>query len=185
MNRRSFVQAGAFASIATPSLAFTQPTPEAASRDLVTHLVHDALRESSPMLVYAGLNFTPVSNETLLDIVDNDVSVSVWNDWNDDDLRDVFGAFMIGTSDEPMGMYRIFDTPDIAYDMLKSQIEEVEQGYVEVGGMRASRIVQADVVLASLRLWNVNIVGAHEDEALLPDVLLGMTKHLGTAIGAL
>lgn len=185
MNRRTLLQAVAAGAASAPALALSQSTPVAAYRDLVTHTVHHALRENAPILIYSGLNTTAVTDPTIIEFAGAVPEAKVWNDWNDHELRDVFGAFLISTANSPIGSYLIFDTPDIAYAAFAPTIASREHGYIDVGGMRASRLVDNDAVTASLRLWNVVINGVAEDESQLSEIMSGLVKHLGIAIGAL
>lgn len=186
MNRRNFLQTAAIGGAAVPGVTFAQDADEGlAPSELVVHTVHDAVRNSSPLQIYSGLLVTLDIDELLVEAAGRTPAVEVWNDWNDYDLRQVFGAFMVGTPDVSIGSYRIYDTPDIAHGVLQPAIDEIEQGYVPVGGYRASRMVAAGFAFTSLRIWNVIIdnVAANEEDA--SDVMLGMVRHLGRAVGAL
>lgn len=184
MNRRTFLQATGVSAAVAPSLAFAQDSDEGLGRELVVHTVVHHLRETSPLLIYSGLERTLEKDPLLVEAAGRSPAVEVWNDWNDHDLHKVFGAFTVGTPDVMLGSYRIFDTPDIAYAVHQPVIEELEQGYIPVGGTRASRLVVDDFTIASLRLWNVIIDGVL-DENESSDVMMGLVKHLGRAIGAI
>lgn len=186
MIRRTFIQAAAATSTRPRAFALAQDSDEGlGSRELVVHTVHNALRNSSPLLIYAGLQTTLGVNRLLVDAAGGEPAVEVWNDWNDYDLRQAFGAFTVGTPDVSLGSNRIFDTPDIAHGVHQPIVDEIEQGYVPVGGYRASFMAAGSVGFARLRLWNVIIDGFAESEDELSDVMLGLVRHLGQSIGAI
>lgn len=179
MNRRSFLQSSGVGLAAIT--ATSTPTLVSASRDLATHSIANALRETSPLLVYSALNEAMVNPR--LDQINSAAPITLWYDWNDEDLRSVFAAFLIGTEDEPLGSIRIFDTADIAWSVHQSAPEEIVAGYIDVGGMRATRVAYDDYVFVSLRLWNVIIDAVAPDNST--DIALGIVRQLGVAIGAL
>lgn len=185
MNRRTLLRAAAISSTVPPAMVLAQDADGDLYRELVIHTVHEALRKSSPLLIYSGLARTYDEEPLLTEAAGRHPAVEVWNDWNDTDLQQVFGAFTVGTPDITLGTYRIFDTPDIAHGVHQPMIDEFEQGYFAVGGVRASRLVDDDNVFVSLRIWNVIIDGVAEDERQTTDVMLGLVRHLGRAIGAI
>ena len=62
-------------------------------------------------------------------------------------------------------------------------VGEIERGFLDVGGVRASWMDAGGVGFGRMRLWNVLITGAGETDQETEDVMLGMVKHLGRAIG--
>lgn len=182
MNRRSLLQAATIGTVIGPARSLQQSTPVAASRDLVTHAVANALRETSPLLVYSGIKSTSVETPSLIEFAETTPEVEPWVDWNDEDLANVFAAFFVSTPNSSIGSIRIFDTPDIAWSVQRALPQEFTQGYMDVGGMRAVRVVAEDTTYVSLRLWNVIIDTIAPDET--SDIAMGMVKYLGTAIGA-
>lgn len=186
MNRRNFILTAAVAPITSPNLGFAQTPDEGlGSRELVVHTVHNALRNTSPLLIYSGLKTTLGLDPLLVKAAGREPAVEVWDDWNEPNLHQAFGAFTVGTPDIMLGWYRIFDTPDIAYGVHQPVVDEIEDGHVSVGGVRASWMDAGGVAFASLRLWNVIIEGGGENEEQMSDVMLGLVKHLGRAIGAI
>lgn len=186
MNRRHFLQTAAIGGAVAPGVGFAQDADEGTGPfELVVHTVHDAVRRSSPLQIYSGLLVTLDFDELLVEAAGGTPAVEIWNDWNDYDLRQVFGAFIVGTPDVSIGSYRIYDTPDIAHGVHQPMVDEIEQGYVPVGGYRASRMVAGGFTFTSLRIWNVIIGSVAEDEEDASDVMLGMVRHLGRAVGAL
>ena len=181
MNRRTFLQTSGVGLAAMSATAVS--TPVSANRDLVTHTVAHALREMPPLLVYSGLQITPIDNAALIQNGGGSPEVLLWNDWNDDDLASVFAAFSLGSKETTLGTIRIFDTADIAWNVHRPDVEERAQRYIDVGGMRAAIVHRDDSVFASLRLWNVVIDAVAPDDST--DIAMGIVKHLGTAIGAL
>lgn len=184
MDRRRFLQ------VSGAGLALTSSTPIATAaerdRDLVTHAVAHDLTEITPLIVYSSLKDRRVTDQLLVyahDDSGDEVTVSVWNDWNDHDLRHVFAAFTVESRGEILGSYRIYDTPDIAFDATARRATKIESGYVDVAGMRANRIDSGDMTIANLRLWNVVIGGVMLNDST--DVMLGLVKHLGQSIGTL
>ena len=178
MNRRNFLQTSSIGLAAVSATAVS--TPVAANRDLVTHTVAHALREMPPLLIYSGLLTTPIKDPLL---IEHSPEVLLWNDWSDDDLASVFAAFLIGSKDTALGTIRIFDTADIAWQVHQPLVMGPGRDFIEVGGMRATKVTGDDSVFASLRLWNVVIDAVAPDNST--DIALGMVKHLGFAIGAL
>lgn len=186
MDRRTFLQSATIGGAMMPGMSFAQDGDEGIGPfELVVHTVHDAVRTSSPLQVYSGLLTTFGVDPLLVKEAGRGPAVEVWNDWNDYDLRQVFGAFTVGTPDIRLGSYRIFDTPDIAHGVLQPVIDEIEEGYIPVAGYRASRMVAGSVGFFSLRVWNVIIDCVAQDEDNASDVMLGMVRHLGRAVGAI
>lgn len=182
MDRRKFLQvAGSstvLASLATPIAA------DERVRDLVTHTVAQELSEITPLVVYSSLKDRRVTDQLLVYAHGDDadeVTVSVWDDWSDPDLHHVFAAFLVESRGEILGSYRIYDTPDIAFDATARRASKIESGYVDVEGMRANRIETGDQTTANLRLWNVVIGGVMLNDS--SDVILGLVRHLGQSIG--
>lgn len=184
MNRRTLIQAS-FAGAAilpTTTLAQTGST-QTAGRELVVHSVHEALVHSTPLQIYSGLQSLPVDEPLLIDVMAETPSVEVWDNWNDHDIRQAFGGFVLRDGEDFQGSYLIFDTPDIAYSVHQPVVEEIERGSLDVGGVRASWMDAGGVGFGRMRLWNVLITGAGETDQETEDVMLGMVKHLGRAIG--
>ncbi|HWV25214.1 MAG TPA: hypothetical protein VNZ58_13585 [Thermomicrobiales bacterium] len=156
-----------------------QATPDQAhgeSRQLITRTVAYELSQTHPLHVLTDLEHTPVTNGLLIGANGGSApDVSTWNDWNDRDLRDVFGAVLIGD----IGTIRIFDTTDIAYQRINEQLY-VEgagvDGYYDIAGMRADRIVADEYEIAHLRLAYVSISALVIDNRT--DVALGIVRHL-------
>lgn len=186
MNRRTFLQSATAGGVLIPGMSHAQDGDEGIGPfELVVHTVHDGLRKSSPLEVYSGLKRFLGPDPNLVEVDGRAYAVEVWNDWNDADLHQVFGAFTVGTPDVSIGSYRIYDTPDIAHGVHQPVVDEIEDGYIPVAGYRASWMVAGSIGFASLRVWNVIIECAAEDERNASEVMLGMVRHLGRAIGAL
>lgn len=184
MNRRTLIQAS-FAGAAilpTTTLAQTGST-QTAGRELVVHSVHEALVHSTPLQIYSGLQSLPVDEPLLIDVMAETPSVEVWDNWNDHDIRQAFGGVVLRDGEDFQGSYLIFDTPDIAYSVHQPVVEEIERGSLDVGGVRASWMDAGGVGFGRMRLWNVLITGAGASDQETEDVMLGMIRHLGRAIG--
>lgn len=186
MDRRTFLQTAALTTAVAPGFAHAQDSDEGyGTIELVVHTVHDGLRNSSPLEVYTGLIRYLGPDPNLVEVDGRAYAVEVWNDWNDPDLRQVFGAFILSTPNVSIGSYRIYDTPDIAHGVHQPVVDEIEEGYIPVAGYRASRMVAGSVGFFSLRVWNVIIDCVAEEEQNASEVMLGMVRHLGRAVGAI
>lgn len=184
MRRRSFIQTGIAGLAMVPVSGLTQVgNAQTDNRELVVHSVHEALVHATPLQIYSGLQSLPVDDPLLIQIAGEEPTIEIWNDWNDQDLHQVFGAFIVSTPDSPIGAYRIFDTPEIAHGVHQPMVEEIEDGYLDIGGVRASRLNAGGVGFGSMRLWNVVVAGIGEDNPQVEQVMLGLVKHLGRAIG--
>lgn len=193
MHRRKLVQSASIAAALGITNAVSSQPSAFARADLIIHTVHHELTQTPPLLVYSGLATTYQMDPVLTEAAGRSPAVEVWNDWNDTDLQHVFGAFTVGTPDVSLGTYRIFDTPDIAHSVHQPYVEEHEQGYIGVGGVRASRFegvresrTEDDrLIIGSLRIWNVIISGFGLDDRTTSDVVMGLVRQLGRSIGAL
>lgn len=186
MKRRTFIQAG-FASITSTSVTgFAQGsegTP--GGRELVVHTVHEALVHSTPLTIYSGLKSTPVDDPILHKAAGAAPTIEVWDGWNDYDMRQAFGGLQVSGPVDMLGAYLIYDTPDIAHAVHQPMVEEIERGHLNVGGVRASWMDAGAVGFGSKRLWNVVITGVGGTENETEEVMLGLVKHLGRALGVL
>lgn len=184
MRRRTFLQTGIAGMAMLPLTGLAQSnTVQTGGRELVVHSVHEALVHSTPLQVYSGLQSRPVDDPLLTEVAGTELTIEVWDNWNDHDIRRAFGGFIVRTGEDTLGAYLIFDTPDIAHSVHQPVVDEIERGFVNVGGVRASWMDAGGVGFARMRLWNVLITGAAETERETEDVMLGLVKHLGRAIG--
>src|SRR5699024_7015242 len=107
MNRRNFLQTAAIGGVMASGASYAQDEDEGIGlSELVVHTVHDAVRKASPLQIYSGLLTTLGAEPLLVEAAGRSPAVEVWNDWNDYDLRKVFGAFTVGTPDVSIGSYR-------------------------------------------------------------------------------
>lgn len=187
VNRRNLIAAVGASSILIPdagwALTTSTPVAETSGRDLVTHVVADGLRDLSPLEIFSSFRAMPIGDWNLIRPNDGEIGVSQWSDLSHPALENTFAAFLITSPDKTIGAIRIFDTPDIAWHGHKPVVDEQPDGFVHVGGMRASRTETEDGTVTSLRLWNVIIDALDEDGSTV--VAMGIVKHLGTVIGVL
>lgn len=186
MNRRLFLQAAGTSATMNSLTALAQQSDGGETgRELVVHTIHDALTRMSPLGIYSGLQAVPTVHPLLVDVAGGEPTVEVWDNWLEYDLRQTFGAFVASTPEQRLGSYRIYDTADIAHGVHQPVVEEIENGHVSVGGVRASQMEAGSIGFTSMRLWNVIIDGFAPEQDQASDVMLGLVKHLGYAIGAI
>lgn len=186
MNRRTLIQAVAMSAGVTPMVTFAQDGADGTgNRELVVHTVHEALIHSTPLTIYSGLKSAPVNDPLLHKAAGATPTIEVWDGWNDHDMRQAFGGLQVKGPEDLLGAYLIFDTPDIAHAVHQPMVEEIESGHLDVGGVRASWMDAGAVGFGSMRLWNVVITGVGGTASQTEEVMLGMVKQLGRAIGAI